>query len=305
MWPAIIAAGAAIGSSLLSNQGARDTNEANERIAREQMAWNAEQADINRIWSAGQASNQMSFQATQADLARHFNAQEAATQRDWSERMANTSYQRAIGDMRAAGLNPMLAYSQGGAPTPSGSSAAGSPSPAGAMGSSSAAHYSSLPARQNAAQVGLSSAFQALQLSNIVKQGDNIDADTALKKAAAARETASAGNLAMQTEKLIVAEIPKMRKEIDWIDKQIVNSEDRRLLDMANTALSKVEAGLKSGQIELVDAQAALSKVERLLKELQVPEAKAYADKFGTKWGQDMTPYLREILQILLLLSRR
>lgn len=70
-----------------------------------------------------QLDKNMKYNAEQARITREYNAEEAKKLRDWQERLSNTSYQRAIADMMKAGLNPILAFQQGGATVPSGSSA--------------------------------------------------------------------------------------------------------------------------------------------------------------------------------------
>lgn len=52
--------------------------------------------------------------------ANQTNRQIAQGQIDFQREMSNTAYQRAVADMKLSGINPMLAYMQGGASSPSG-----------------------------------------------------------------------------------------------------------------------------------------------------------------------------------------
>lgn len=91
---------------------------------------------IGRWWNnltGKTASNQ--FTSEEAEKARIFNSAEAQKERDWQTMMSNTAYQRAVNDMKAAGINPASLGGDGTmSPASTGNSAraAGSPSPSAA-----------------------------------------------------------------------------------------------------------------------------------------------------------------------------
>lgn len=90
---------------------------------------------------------------TNIKLAREamdFSSAQAARQMKFQERMSGSAYQRAVKDMRLAGINPMLAYMQGGASSPGGAAGSGvAPRVENALGPAAASAMHAIRLRQD------------------------------------------------------------------------------------------------------------------------------------------------------------
>ena len=211
--------------------------------------------------------------------------------RDWQERMSNTAYTRAVGDLKNAGLNPMLSLMHGGASTPGVSAPViGNALGAGvASGQAAASTFQGIEAARQAKamteQIGaqtekirsetlsntLNSAIAQANLRNMLSTGDRT-----------AAEAESADVAAKSAHRGYEANVKYSAWEQDVLKRR------------AESGLAQL-AELAQGQT--FSADVARRKADSLVAQYDVPGAKAgatFAEDTGT-----LPKYLRVILDVL------
>lgn len=207
------------------------------------------------------------------------NAAAADKQMAFQERMSNTSYQRGMADMKAAGLNPMLAFMKGGASVPDG------------------ARY----------EAHNENASLATGLSNVnMNQNELLEASTA-KTVADAEKSKAEADLASAQAAEARARTPTYEENIKLTRAQVQEVLEKIPQIASSTDLNRTQAAKLSAEINnvvkqgrLLDSQSERELAQAGLSRAQISEVvprinKMIADIAYTRAGTDFQQFKSDV----------
>lgn len=237
------------------------------------------------------------FASDEATRAYERNTSFAYHMRDWSERMANTQYQRSVADLNAAGLNPMLAYMKMGGNTPSAPSAGGATPGQAGIASPGGGHSNLLAGFQSAANIEATNAeteHKRAEAAKIKAEEKEIEERTKTYPVSIDKMKTDIGRTIEDTQKIIqetstsaasAANIQQQTRNLQELVPQIrANVEQLNALTKLHGAQedqARASAGLSQQQMQeikqrvsaaLPQLEAALKDLERQAKQTEMPQ---------------------------------
>lgn len=244
-------------NGVFAHEAQRDTNEANVQLSRDQMQ----------------------FQRESQDKTFGFNSAEAEKNRQWQQMMSSTAYSRAVGDMTSAGLNPMLAYQQGGASTPGGATAGGSAQPG------------STTRVESPTAAGLQAVFSSAQVQNMLQQNKLLEAQEG-KERSASLELDSRAALNYAQVPSAAQQARHLEKQAEWLEKMIdadmPHYQREKVLDEIAEIRAKVHLLNAEGNSanDFYRARADLERSEATNVGLKIPQMRREAEYWKSDWSK-------------------